>query len=272
MTALRLKFLLPFLLGLLPAMAAPPVSVAGLIYYETGATYFRSSYSHGLLLNADGTFRLFYEASASHFATASEKLAVVSQRMPDEVREGTWTYRVLDDRHAELELGGNLGKRALTFSEGATGMLASGGVIYSGNFKLISPEARPALVNSSNRSFVPAGKSALVGFVVTEAWSRVLVRAVGPGLRAFGVEGPLATPMLQVGNARGVFAQSGRWTDRNPEMIRRTSALVGAFPLADDAADAATIVTLERGAYTARVAGATAEDGGEVLIEVYLLP
>jgi endo-1,4-beta-xylanase len=127
------------------------------------------------------------------------------------------------------------------------------------------------LKNLSTRARVAAGAGvAIPGLVLTGDNTRpVLVRAVGPGLAAFGVSGVLARPSLVV--LRGdqpVAANAGWETSADPAAVTAAGGRAGAFPLAAGRADAALLVPLSAGAWTIQVSGA---DGGAgvVLIEVY---
>lgn len=136
------------------------------------------------------------------------------------------------------------------------------------------------LANVSCRAAVRAGERVFVGFVVRKSGSLVLVRAVGPGLRGFGVAHPLAAPVLEVpglGVNRGWFtADVGRpGLARLPEerhRVRGVTRFFGAFSLAEDANDCAVQGVLAAGDYVAEVSSADAVAGGEVLLEVYVFP
>jgi hypothetical protein len=111
---------------------------------------------------------------------------------------------------------------------------------------------------------------AIPGLVITGDNARtVLVRAVGPGLAAFGVQGTLARPSLVVmSGTRSIAANAGWESSADAAAITAASADAGAFVLQNGRADAALITTLPAGAWTIQVSGA---DGGSgvVLIEVY---
>jgi hypothetical protein len=136
-------------------------------------------------------------------------------------------------------------------------------------------DATPAtarLVNISARTQVGSGENVLViGFVITGSGSnRILLRAVGPGLTQFGVGGVLADPQLRLFNAAGVQ------TDLNNDWggtaaLTTAFAQSGAFGLPAGSRDAALIVNLPAGAYTAQVSG-IADTTGVALVEVYELP
>lgn len=127
------------------------------------------------------------------------------------------------------------------------------------------------LKNLSTRVRVAPGASvAISGMVIAGDNTRtVLVRAVGPGLAAFGVSGSLARPSLVVRAGEQLWAANEGW-EISPETaaISAAGARAGAFALGAGQADAALLATLPAGAWTIQVSGA---DGGSgvVLVEVY---
>jgi hypothetical protein len=134
--------------------------------------------------------------------------------------------------------------------------------------------AAGSIVNASTRAFVGTGDSVLIpGFVVGGSGSlRVLVRAVGPGLAGFGLSGLLADPVLTVFRDGAPVATNDNWsTAANAAEIAAAATNVGAFPLATGSRDAAVLVTLTPGAYTAVVSG-TGGTTGTALVEIYTLP
>ena len=139
------------------------------------------------------------------------------------------------------------------------------------------------LVNLSTRAFVGTGEAVLAsGFVVTGSVpKRVLVRGIGPTLGEFGVSGPLADPQLRVFQGNVVIAQNDDWQAPLPASagqivasgaeIIAASVATGAFALAPGSKDAALIITLVPGAYTAIVQGANGTTGAG-MVEVYEIP
>jgi len=146
---------------------------------------------------------------------------------------------------------------------GATGSANS----VNGTFTLAPlPAAMTAapLVNISTRATLAAGGALTPGFVVGgTAPRRVLVRAVGPALAAFGVSGPVAAPVLAIFRGGEEIARNTGWTAN----LAPVFAAVGAFALPAGSRDAALLLTLAPGAYTARIEGGA----GEVLAEVYFV-
>lgn len=133
---------------------------------------------------------------------------------------------------------------------------------------------RGRLVNVSTRAQVGTGADVLVaGFsVVGTASKRLLIRAVGPSLGAFGVTGTLADPVVEVRalGANAVTAANDNWG--GTAALKTTFASVGAFALAGDAsADAVVIVDVPPGSYTATVSGKNGTTG-VALVEIYDLP
>jgi glucose/arabinose dehydrogenase len=132
----------------------------------------------------------------------------------------------------------------------------------------------PRLANLSVRAVVGTGENLLIpGLVVGAGTSRtVLVRAVGPGLTAFGVAGVLPDPALELYRGSERIAANTRWNTSPQAAALRAAALqVGAFALTEGGADSALLATLAPGAYTLQVRGAGG-GSGVALVEVYDLP
>jgi hypothetical protein len=129
----------------------------------------------------------------------------------------------------------------------------------------LSPSSNSRLANLSTRGYVGAGDEVLIGgFVVGEVDSNtVAIRALGPSLGAKGVANSLSDPVLTIYDTNGVaLASNDNWQeDPNSSDIQRNK-LAPSNP-----AEAATIVHLVAGAYTAVVDGKGGE--GIALVEVY---
>jgi hypothetical protein len=103
--------------------------------------------------------------------------------------------------------------------------------------------------------------------------ARVLVRGIGPALADFGVAGAMAEPVLRLYSAGGeaVFENRG-WSLANPTGELSTAfAAAGAFALPPGSRDAALLVTLAPGAYTALLTDQAGRPGVG-LVEVYAVP
>jgi hypothetical protein len=131
------------------------------------------------------------------------------------------------------------------------------------------------LVNISTRAAVGTGANILIaGFVIQGTQPmKVLVRAVGPGLAAFGVTGVLANPVLSVLDSSSTVqgTNTGWQTSTDPSAITAADSSVGAFALESTNADSAVVLTLPPGSYTAEVSGVDGSSG-VALVEVYQLP
>ena len=141
------------------------------------------------------------------------------------------------------------------------------------------------MINISTRGFVDSGEGNLIaGFVITgDAPKRVLIRGIGASLASFGVSDTLADPVLEVFTAGGttLIARNDNWETAqaatNTTVATSTSDMLaamkatGAFPLATGTKDAALVVTLMPGNYSAVVSGANRTTGAG-LVEIYEVP
>jgi hypothetical protein len=127
-------------------------------------------------------------------------------------------------------------------------------------------------INLSTRALVGTGDQVLIGGFVLQgvAHQRMLLRAVGPGLTAYGVSNALPDPVLTLYSGSTAIANNLRWTT-NAAAVSEAGRRVAAFPLAANSEDAALLITLAPGAYTVEVRG---ESGGTgvALLEIYDVP
>jgi len=129
------------------------------------------------------------------------------------------------------------------------------------------------LVNLSTRTIVGSADETLIaGFAINgNVPRRLLVRAIGPALVDFGVVDALADPHLALfrEGEPTPLATSDDWGG-GPAL---TTAFLdaGAFPLAPDSLDAAFVITVVPGLYSAHVTGFGVTTGVG-LVEVYELP
>jgi hypothetical protein len=132
------------------------------------------------------------------------------------------------------------------------------------------------MTNLSARVFAGNDSAtAITGFIVRgDQPKKVLIRCVGPGLLAAGVEKPLLDPRLRLvaQSTRETIETNDDWEQGNdPAELRHVMRTVGAFPLAQGSKDSAILISLPPGAYTALVSGAGGTTG-IVLLEVYDAP
>jgi hypothetical protein len=128
----------------------------------------------------------------------------------------------------------------------------------------------PRLLNVSVRKHLGTGLTA--GFVVGGATpARILIRAVGPGLAAFGVPDTVVDPQLSLFNDKSLeIAANDNWAG-TPDLTAAFNA-VGAFGLpAPTSKDAALVLTLQPGLYSVQVSGVN-NTTGVALVEVYEVP
>ena len=129
--------------------------------------------------------------------------------------------------------------------------------------------ATPRLINVSVRKHLGSGLT--MGFVVGGATpAKVLVRGIGPTLGAFGVPGTVVDPQLTLFNSSSVkIGENNDWA--GTAELTAAFANVGAFALPATSKDAALLVTLAPGNYTAQVTGVNGTTG-VALVEVYEVP
>jgi phosphodiesterase/alkaline phosphatase D-like protein len=130
------------------------------------------------------------------------------------------------------------------------------------------------LVNISARSRISSASDSLIaGFVVGGRVTRnILMRAVGPSLRAFGVTDPVPFPMLSLYRGSTLVASNENWGLLDATRLTAAFDRVGAFRfLGTESRDAALLLTLEPGSYTLQVSSLTGVPGA-VLLEVYEVP
>jgi hypothetical protein len=135
------------------------------------------------------------------------------------------------------------------------------------------------LANLSAASAVsPQAAQLTAGFVVAApdgVRKRLLVRAVGPALRQFGVPDALGQTQVTLRDERGAtLARNSGWATNPLDAYTAISAAtpgVGAFELPPGSGDSALIADVPRGNYTATAEAAVASQSGSVLVEIYEL-
>ena len=132
----------------------------------------------------------------------------------------------------------------------------------------------PSIVNASTRAFVGTGTSVLIpGFVIGGTGTlRLLVRAVGPTLGTFGVPDAVGDPTITLFRGPTALATNDNWsTAANAVEVATAAAAVGAFTLPAGSRDAALLVTLSPGSYSAVISG-VGNTTGTALVELYVVP
>jgi hypothetical protein len=148
------------------------------------------------------------------------------------------------------------------------------------------------IANVSALGPIDSANVLIAGFAVNGTFAKtVLVRAVGPGLQKYGVANALPNPVLRVYNVNSTRL----WQNDDWQSASQASALdgtgavtlqaaytnlqapdaaalaTGDFALAAKSRDAALVVCLAPGAYTAVVGSSNGTDSGTALVEVYEL-
>lgn len=157
------------------------------------------------------------------------------------------------------------------------------GAFEVANYRLQTQAANATgtLINVATRAFSGVGEQQLIGGFIIQgtAPKRMLLRAAGPALALapFGVPDVLADPRLTLfttdTNPPRLIVANNDWGSpsvgaASAAEITAAAASTGAFPFAVGSRDAALLVTLAPGSYTANVEGA---DGGTgtALVEAY---
>lgn len=157
----------------------------------------------------------------------------------------------------------------ITGNNGGTGVALA--EIYDATASGTYGPSTPRLINVSARTQVGTGTNVLIaGFVIDGLTSKtVLIRAIGPTLTGFGVPGALANPKLELFSGATKIDENDDWAGATS--LGSAFLAVGAFPMPAASADAALLVTLPPGSYTAQVSGVN-NGTGIALVEVYDVP
>jgi uncharacterized protein (DUF1800 family) len=134
------------------------------------------------------------------------------------------------------------------------------------------------LVNISTRGVVGTGANVMIpGIVVSPGTGarKLVIRAAGPALTAFGLSGALLDPALVVTNAGGTqIAANNDWgtpigsNPATPAQLAAAFTQAGAFNLAVGSRDSAVLVDLSAGNYSVEVSGVGGASG-LALVEIY---
>ncbi len=177
------------------------------------------------------------------------------------------------DAALALPLAGGVYSAQITGSGGTSGIALA--EIYDASGSTFTATT-PRLINVSARAQVGTGSGVLIaGFVIDgNSPCTVLIRGVGPTLANYGVSGVLADPQLSltqtVNGSTVTVASNDNWS--GDASISAAASSVGAFALASASSkDAALLVTLPPGIYSAQVSGVGGTTG-VALVEVYEVP
>jgi len=140
-------------------------------------------------------------------------------------------------------------------------------------------DATPGFVRSSPRltSITARGATGGENMPLTAGFTiegdspvTVLVRGLGPALETIGVAGGALDPKLRLFRGPTLISMNENWSDVGPETIRAAQTAVGAIALDAGSLDAALLVSLKPGSYSAQVSSLSA--AGAVQVEIYEVP
>jgi len=145
-------------------------------------------------------------------------------------------------------------------SDGTTGTALV--EVYDGDLA-----ADSQLANISTRGFVSSNENVMIGgFIIggnSPANGRVVVRAIGPSLSAFGITSALPDPLLELKDANGSTLMSNDdWRESQETELNET----GLAPT--DNRESALVTSLPNGNYTAILSGKS-NASGVAVVEVY---
>jgi|GEM_PF-4921775 len=136
--------------------------------------------------------------------------------------------------------------------------------------------AQARLGNLSSRGFSASGNNVMiVGIIIGgDRPKTVLVRALGPMLQQYGVNDAMPDPKLELRQGDNLLGVNDDWeTTADKSRVVSVTQATGAPALPSNSRDAALVLTLNPGAYTAIVTtGASSGEAGEVLVEAYETP
>ena len=130
----------------------------------------------------------------------------------------------------------------------------------------------------SARGYIEAGGMLTGGFFLSGDQPRwVLIRGAGPVLAKAGVTDALNDTVVKVFRGGTMIAENNDWETpisggANGAQIAAAIAATGPAPYDSGSKDAAVLVLLEPGIYTAQVTGANSSAAGTALIEIYEVP
>jgi hypothetical protein len=171
--------------------------------------------------------------------------------------------------YASLTVGGTAGLYTISLANGAATLLGNIGNAGSLSGETIVDIAAPTatrLLNISSRGRVGTGEDVLIGGFINRGGGRVVLRAIGPSLSAFGVTNPLPDPVLTLKDVNGnTLATNDDWQSSQGAEI--TAA--GLAPT--NSLESAILTSLPAGNYSGVVSGKGSATG-VALVEIYQLP
>jgi putative Ig domain-containing protein/cysteine-rich secretory family protein len=147
-----------------------------------------------------------------------------------------------------------------------SGKNATTGVALIEVYEVDTDNTASKLINISTRSKVGTGGNIqIAGFIISGTEPKtVVIRASGPGLAQYGVPGVVQDPVLGLYQGETKILENDNWD----ASVAPDFQAVKAFPWTAGSKDAAIVITLQPGGYTAQVSGKNGTTG-VALIEVF---
>ena len=171
--------------------------------------------------------------------------------------------------YASLGVGGSIGLYRIDLASGGAtliGPIANSTVLQGEAVVDISVPTLTRLLNIAARGRVELGDNVLIGGFINTGGGRVLLRAIGPSLGAFGVSDFLPDPVLTLRDINGnVLMINDNWADSQQADIAAT----GLAPT--NLKESAILASLPAGNYTGVISG-NGDATGVAVVEIYQLP
>jgi len=171
--------------------------------------------------------------------------------------------------YASLTVGGTAGLYTINLASGGAtlvGNIGNAGSLAGETITGLAVPTATRLLNISTRGRVGTGDDVLIGGFINSGGGRLVIRAIGPSLGAFGVPSPLPDPVLTLKDGNGVtLATNDDWQSSQGAEITAT----GLAP--SNTLESAILTSLAPGNYSGVVSGKGSATG-VALIEVYQLP
>jgi hypothetical protein len=157
----------------------------------------------------------------------------------------------------------NLAPGSYTAVVTGSGRTVGTGVVDAYDLSAASP-AR--LANVATRGLIQPGDQLMIaGFIVQNGPVQAVIRAIGPSLTPFGITNALPDTTLQIKNENGTIVMENDDWQTNQKQELENTGLQPSHPL-----EAAVVVTLPPGQYSAQVRGKP-ESTGVGVVQVYFL-
>jgi hypothetical protein len=171
--------------------------------------------------------------------------------------------------YASLTVGGTAGLYTINLANGAAtlvGNIGNAGSLSGETIVDIAVPTATRLLNISSRGRVGTGDDVLIGGFINRGGGRIVLRAIGPSLSAFGVTNPLPDPVLTLKDVNGnTLATNDDWQSSQGGDITAT----GLAPTNN--LESAILTSLPAGNYSGVVSGKGSATG-VALVEIYQLP